>query len=323
MKKILLLVTIAASVMCACDNSKHSNDIPEIGDYSIKKNWLNAPENAEQAVDVFYVYPTVIETNVKYCGMDDTVMTKEAIKLYDAYKDIFETCNFYAPFYHQLSIDYISKQKTTKAVEAAIDEIPARDCKAAFEYYLTHFNNNRPIIFAGHSQGSMILKQLLLWVKDEHPEVFDRTIAAYLIGFAVNQEYLDKVELPFAEGRNDLGVVISYNTEAPEADPSPFTMNLYKDCMVINPINWKRDETPAPKEESLGSRLRPEDEPTGDQPHFASAVCNLTRGTVVTDAPVSSGTFWPKGCLHHFDFDLFYYDLKQNVADRIDAYNQL
>jgi hypothetical protein len=97
-------------------------------------------------------------------------------------------------------------------------------------------------------------------------------------------------------------------------------MRLYPECLAINPINWATDELYATQEESLGSRLRPEDDPVADHPHFADAVVDLERGTVVTTAAVSSGDYWPKGILHHFDYDLFYYDFKQNVTDRINAY---
>jgi hypothetical protein len=325
MKKNLFLWLAVLLVFSACSHPKEDENLPKIGDYSVSSNWLHVPSSATQEVDVFYVYPTVISSEAEYCELDDPEMRTEAQKLYEAYNGIFANCNFYAPFYHQLSLNAFVKETTAQGTEALIERIPLRDCKAAFEYFLKHHNNNRPIIFASHSQGTMILKQLLLWIRTEHPEVLDRMIAAYMIGYAINQDYLTKVNLPFAEGRTDTGVIICYNTEAPDAEPSPFTMRLYKNCLAINPINWQRDETYASTEESLGTRLRPEDTDGThyeDKPHFADAKVNLTRGTVVTNAPVSSGTIWPKGCLHHYDFDLFYYDLKQNVEDRITAYKK-
>jgi hypothetical protein len=324
MKNKTMIFALAAVVLFgACHRGDDGDNLPTVVDYSQAKYWLNLPQQATEDVDVFYVYPTVINSDVDYCAIDDAEMLTEAKKLYVAYNGIFEGTNFYAPYYHQLGLNYIARQTNAADTEAIIEQIPMRDCQAAFEYFLANRNQGRPIIFASHSQGTMILKQLLLWIRQAHPEVLDRMVAAYLIGFAINQDYLNKVGLPFAQSRTDLGAIICYNTEAPDADPSPFTMRYYDNCLAINPINWTTTETYAPKEESLGSRLRPEDTPTGDQPHFADAVVNTERGTIVTNAPVSSGDYWPKGCLHHFDFDLFYYDLKQNVQDRIEAYNQL
>jgi hypothetical protein len=319
-RKLLYLLPAIALLAVGCTKSTRV-PLPKVVDYSESKYWLHLPATATAAVDVFYVYPTVINSTVDYCAIDDREMVTEARKLYDAYNGIFEGTNFYAPYYHQLSIDYIARQTTAAETEKVIERIPMRDCKAAFEYFLEHHNNGRPIIFAGHSQGSMILKELLLWIRREHPEVLNRMVSAYMIGFAINQPYLDRVGLPFASGRTDTGSIICWNTEAPDADTNPFTQRLYPDCLAINPINWTTTEQYAPKEESLGSRLRPEDDPdVADHPHFADAVVDTERGTVVTTAAVSSGDFWPKGILHHFDFDLFYYDFKQNVQDRIDAY---
>jgi hypothetical protein len=288
--------------------------------YADAKNWLALPDLANKPVDVFFIYPTVISGDEKYCAIDDVEMITAAEKLRDAHSGIFEGANFFAPFYRQLSISYLESQDTAEKLSAAIWEIPFEDCKNAFEYFLAHYNNDRPIIFASHSQGTMVTKELLLWIKKRHPEVLNRTVAAYMIGFTINQEYIDKLGMPFAEKADDTGVIISYNTEAPNAEPNPFTMSFLTGAFVINPINWRRDEKLADKSESLGSRIRPEDTPAGDQPHFADAKINLSRGTVVTTAPVDSGTLWPKGILHHYDYDLFYYDLKKNVSARIDAF---
>jgi hypothetical protein len=289
-------------------------------DYAAANNWLALPTLADKQVDVFFIYPTVISGDKKYCAIDDTEMRVEALKLKDAHGGIFEEANFFAPYYRQLSISYLSSQQTVEKLREAIREIPFEDCKNAFEYYLAHYNKNRPVIFASHSQGTIIAKELLLWIKENHPEVLNRTIAAYMIGFAVNQEYLDALGMPFAEKADDTAVIISYNTEAPGAAPNPFTMSLLRGALAINPISWQRDETLADKSQSMGSRIRPEDSPAGDQMHFADARVNLSRGTVVTNAPVDSGSFWPKGVLHHYDFDLFYYDLKKNVSVRINAF---
>ena len=35
-----------------------------------------------------------------------------------------------------------------------LGEIPKADVFAAFDYYIKHYNNGRPFILAGHSQGS-------------------------------------------------------------------------------------------------------------------------------------------------------------------------
>jgi hypothetical protein len=163
------------------------------------------------------------------------------------------------------------------------------------------------------------MRNLLLWLKETHPEVLQRTVAAYMIGFAINSEFLEQVGLPFAENSADTGVIISYNTESPEASVNPFIMAI-PGAIAINPINWERGETYASKEASLGSRVRFGDDPPALHARFADAQVNLSRGTVVTNADIQAEAPWPTGVLHRYDYDLYYYDLQKNVHDRIVSY---
>ena len=39
--------------------------------------------------------------------------------------------------------------------------IPTLDGTAAFDYYIKHYNNGRPFILLGHSQGSTVMTNLL------------------------------------------------------------------------------------------------------------------------------------------------------------------
>jgi hypothetical protein len=245
-------------------------------------------------------------------------MREEAQKLRDAHIGVFDQTNFYAPYYRQLSIPFIEKTTILGALDKAVQAVPLEDCKNAFTYYLETYNRGKPLVFASHSQGSLVMKELLLWVREQYPEILDRTIAAYVIGFAVNEAYVKKTGLDFARASGDTGVIISYNTESPGASYNPFLF-LRRGTLVINPINWKRDETYAGTEESLGSHIRFGDTPAVDRFHFADARLNLKRGTVVTNAEISED-YWPKGVLHRYDYDLFYYDLQHNLRTRIAAF---
>jgi hypothetical protein len=67
---------------------------------------------------------------------------------------------------------------------------PAPDVTAAFEYYLRHFNSGRPFILAGHSQGSAVLKYLMSGYMKSYPDVYQRMIAAYVVGQSITPQYL-------------------------------------------------------------------------------------------------------------------------------------
>jgi hypothetical protein len=51
----------------------------------------------------------------------------------------------------------------------------------------------------------------------EHPDYYQRMVAAYAIGYSITKDDLEAYPyLKFAEGESDTGVIISYHTEGPK-----------------------------------------------------------------------------------------------------------
>jgi hypothetical protein len=207
------------------------------------------------------------------------------------------------------------------------------DAVAAFDYYIQHFNNNRPFILVGHSQGATVLSNLLARYMKDHPDVYSRMIAAYVIGNPITDAYLTaNPHLKFAEGPDDTGVIISYNTQAdyfftqdPPVPPNPVLYGMVG--RVINPINWKTDETYAAKTESLGSFMPDHSLVLQTIPHYADAQIDIAHGVLVcrtaeepfiSDLETLAG--FPKGVYHSFDIPLYYYDLRANAQNRVNKY---
>ena len=304
-------------------------------DYTNADNWLVIPDAPKAPVDVFYIVPTAYhpadpDTAPDLCGMDDAAVRKRAGEHIAHKGSCFITVgNFYAPMYRQTKVKTLISDdpEAKKTVLSGSFACVA----AAFETYMRRHNHGKPFILAAHSQGSMMLAMLLSSVFAKHKSYLDKMIAAYVIGFGITRDYLTaNPHLTFAEGRDDTGVIISYNTEAPGVTARNIT--LPKDSVCINPISWTRDSVTAPKEDSLGAHLMTRDaegnvSQVRDIPHYADATVDQKRGVVVCSTvdpslfaiPEEPG-FFPPGVMHSGDLPLYYYDLRQNAIDRINAY---
>ena len=278
-------------------------------DYSQAANWLDVPAalvkdgtldgtaaDSLKAVDVFYVYPTVtgFRPETEVCDMTDTMMISGAKMVRQIQTAVFdESCNVFMPY--------------------------------ALDYYLNNLNQGRPFIIAGHSQGASVVIALLENYMTKHPEALKRMVAAYPIGFAVTKDWLAKTGLKFAEGATDTGVIVSWNTEGP-ANLKENNMTLAPGGISINPINWKRDDTPATVKENLGSLTYDGKLVT---PGIADARVDTVRGSVVVSSiaekelytiPADGAAMFGPESYHLHDYGFFFNNFKQNVADRIKAF---
>lgn len=321
--KHILAILFCLFVLLSCDLFQTKSI------YSDKTNWLAFPENNKKSIDVFYVYPTVYtmvyDTDPIICSIDNAMMVQGAFIPFSRQATVFDSlANIYAPYYRQADASYTLSLSSSQK-DSLIRGIPYSNVKEAFHYYIKNMNRGRPFILAGHSQGSNVLLYLLSDYMKDHPAVYKRMIAAYMIGYSVTPTYLSaNPHLKFAENANDFGVIISYNTEAPIIG-DPGNPVVCDSAIAINPINWRRDETLASANENLGSILWDSLGTIFQVSHFADAQVDLSRGVVITNtanvdiiAP-GSATFG-RGVYHKYDYAFYYYNLRKNANDRIEAY---
>lgn len=323
----LFLVTSISLSFYSCDTLNKKDETPAT-DYSKTENWLSLPANGSMNVDVFYVYPTAwykadpLEPD--FCAIDNPIMLTGSQKAFNSQATAFETAgNIYAPYYRQADAAFTLTLPPAERW-AVIDSIPAKDAIAAFDHYIKNYNNGKPFILVGHSQGAQVLLILLNKYMSEHADVYARMVCAYVIGYPVTAEFMNaNPHLKFAEGADDTGVIVSYNTQSPSVAPGANIVMANDIGLVINPINWKRDETHATAEESLGSNMPLDAQGNfGLIPNFADARINLAKGvlecTSVDENAMSqiSGAMGP-GVYHSFDISFYYYNLRENAALRV------
>ena len=325
-KTLLLSLALLMSFTLAGCGSDSSNSSPIATDYSKAAHWLSLPAVVEK-VDVFYLYPTAwsnSDPNPQICDIDDPSMLIMAPLAFERQATAFETAgNVFAPYYRQDNNSSINRLEV-------IAGIPTLDAVAAFDYYIQHFNNNRPFILAGHSQGATVLSNLLAGYMKEHPDVLSRMVAAYVIGNPITDAYLAaNPHLKFATGPDDTGVIISYNTEAPAIGATnPVLYGMVG--RVINPLTWTTNETLVGNGNNLGSiLLNPDGSVAKDSNGVfqlmvpsADAQIDKTKGVLICST-VDVNTYSPgppSGIFHTFDIPFYYYNLRANAENRVNKY---
>jgi len=326
-----LIALVYLSTFCtSCQKDDAPQPVSVATDYSQTAHWLSIPVPI-MAVDVFYLYPTcwqkVNSTDPNICNIDNPSMLAGAPPVFERQATAFETfANIYAPYYRQADAGYTLGLPEDQR-ETVIGGIPTLDATAAFDYYIKHYNQNRPFILAGHSQGSNVLIHLLSEYMKDNPDVYQRMIAAYVIGYPVTSAYLDRnLHLKFAEGPDDTGVIISYNTQSPGVVPpnNPVMSDIVG--IVINPITWIRTETLATTAEGLGSIMP--DTATMEfipVPQYADAKVDINKGVLVCSTADSTALYiftapFGMGVYHSFDYPFYFFNIRANAENRANKF---
>ena len=319
----MILITVFCLVLVLPSQAMPPLDLknlPEAPDYAMPGSWLVKPAAPTASVDVFFVYPTVL-FNDKDWMMDTTRsdMRAAAMEMVSTQASVFAgKANIYVPMYRQMNLAGLDLSDTDAV---PLQKIVHNDIWRALFYYLKYENNGRPFFLAGHSQGSMILTDLLL----EHwgsTGAEKRLIAAYLIGWSLTPtELAANPYVRMCERSDQTGCVISYNTMA--AGRQSAAPTLKKGALAVNPLSWTTDGVFVPAKKNLGSVFFDKTGKATTYSHFTSAQI-VDGGLIVQPENIAlvtvQGGHFPEGVYHAFDYSLFFENLKANIAERIDAF---
>jgi len=337
-KKILsLLIICMLMTLCSCktedkvdsiDIVESSSEVIEALDYSDNNNWVDIQSDGNKEVDVFFIYPTVAMDTVNEDGFASISEMKDMVKIIRlAQTSVYEdSCNVYMPFYRQIAMSFADKcNKDNETYLSLLDDSKAyADIKAALDYYFTNYNKGKPFILAGHSQGSAVLIYVLTHYMQEHKDYLSRMVAAYAIGFAPSEDiFNEETGLKFASKEDDVNVVISFTTEGKTATGK--SLLLPDKPMVINPLNWKRDDTYASKDLNKGTiNISANQDSITLVEGKDDAQINLERKTLICTTRTSDeytvSVSFSTESFHEKEYSMYYGNLKENVQTRIDAY---
>ncbi len=324
----LLLAACMSSKPRAPFNSSRSSMEP---DYSDLSHWAAHPSKKDSAdctplglsdkqniaqADVFFLYPTsYFNANKKdqwNADINDHQLnnyTEASSILYQA--SIFnEVGRVFAPHYRQAHI-YAFYTKDQGSAQRAFD-LAYGDIKKAFEHYMTYENNNRPIILAGHSQGSKHMIRLLQEYFDGTP-LAKRLVVAYAVGYPVPSRSFR--ELTVCEHEYQTGCICSWRTFKRGYNPKSNRGNRY--VFITNPLSWKTNEEWIPPTQNLGSVLF--DFYAAPKRHLVGS--RIKNNILWINKPKFKGSFfyWSKN-YHRGDYNLFYVNVRENAYKRLNAY---
>ncbi|MCB9034487.1 MAG: DUF3089 domain-containing protein [Chitinophagales bacterium] len=296
-------------------NNKYWAALPTVfdnADWTPNDTTLHDNQTSAKA-DVFFIHPTTAivgyKSNAEIDNEKINQKTDETTIKYQA--SVFNgACKVYAPRYRQALLHNFFK-RNSQAAQNAFD-LAYQDVKKAFQYYLDHYNNGRPIVIASHSQGSLLAIRLL-------QDFFDGTtlqkqlVQAYVIGYPVQENQFHFLKV--CQSPDDLGTIVSYNTFEMDANPNNF-VHEYNNAICVNPLSWTTEKTFVTSKYNLGSL---QNNSGNIIPNMTGAKCG--NGILEIQKPKEKG-FIPllKSNYHIYDYSLFYINIRENITHRVNLF---
>jgi Protein of unknown function (DUF3089) len=275
-------------------------------------------ETRDSVADVFFLHPTTLTSIRKLkhrnADIDDDYLnakTDYSAVLYQA--SVFnQQCRVFAPRYRQAHIvNFFSKdkEKAAKAFEFAYE-----DLKIAFLYYLKTWNNGRPIIIASHSQGSLLAERLLKEFFEDKP-LQNQLVVAYVIGWPVPKEYFTSLKM--CTDSLQTGCLCSWRTLRKGFVPS-YLKNERGNSYVTNPLSWTTTNEYASKKLNKGSVLT-----KFNTIYYHTTDAQISNGLLYVKKPKFPWSFiYIVRNYHIADINLFYLNIRENIRQRISAYQK-
>ena len=292
-------------------------------DYANLANWAYYGDGENKDADVFLICPTVDMKDEYNMFLEDEATKASFFGALNMERGIYaERGRLFAPYYRQAAMKVYSLDKEDREPWM---QFAYSDVSAAFAYYLEHENQGKPMILAGFSQGADMCYRLLEeYFGDE--ALHNQLVAVYAIGWPCSEELVAQYpQIIPASGPDDLGVVISFDCEAPEVEET-FIIPAGQKAYTINPLNWRTDGIPADKTENLGACFS---DYSGGIKREEKGLCGCfideTRGVLkVTDIDAADYPAivpgLPEGAYHVYDYQFFFRNLQQNVNLRIERF---
>jgi hypothetical protein len=298
-------------------------------------NWV--PEGAllsrpAQVAATFYVHPTTyLERDRWNAPIDsDGEPARRARLFVESQSSAFNGVSaIWAPKYRQAA--YGAFLLTNDDAREALD-LAYRDVRAAFDAFLQAQPADRPIILAGHSQGSLHLSRLLA---DRRVALKGRLVAAYVAGWPLSVAAdLPAMGLGPCVRPDEIDCVLSWQSFSEPANPSLVTKawvgtlgltgneRQRDDMLCTNPLTGSKDGA-ADRSANKGTLV-----PDGQlakatlEPGRVGARCDRGFLKIEGDVPKLGPYVLPGNNYHVYDYALFWGSIRADVERRLTAWRE-
>ena len=288
---------------------------------------------AQGDASVFFIHPTSFLTNTAWnAPLSDTDSADRARLFIRGQASAFTLAGqVWAPRYRQATFGAFLTQAAP--AQAALDAA-YRDVAAAFDAFVAAIPADRPIILAGHSQGSLHLTRLLK-EKVAGTPLARRIVAAYAVGWPVSLTAdLPALGLPECVGPDDTGCVLSWASFAEPADERLVTLaydssrgltgqvRTGSSIVCTNPLTGAPDSA-APASANRGTLKATPDWQTAELIAGAVPARCAGRGFLLIGDPPDLGNYvLPGNNYHVYDYSLFWTNTRLDAARRLAAYER-
>ncbi len=312
------------------------NDVPN---YEDLEQWAAWPEEdpAAKPLDVFYIHTTTYFSNDSWNGrLNGRARQKVEQILLPGQASIFDPlAHIYAPLYRQATLyAFFTRSLDSSRARA----LAYGDIALAFETFLSAREVERPFVIVGHGQGAFHGIRLIMDYV-ENSSIQDYFVVAYLAGspvpvslFRRGLETIRPCTRP-----DEIGCVASWNVFFDGDEPGEFLKHsLYwrdaellpgetEEILCVNPLTWSADGRVANASENKGSVPLTKRASQQIKPITNTVGAQCQNGILFTDRPrfrsLRRAPFEGDRAHHFADFNLFYENVRENVATRLAAFD--
>lgn len=305
---------------------------PDIADNPALWTPAGAERGGAAQASVFFIHPTSYLDRSRWNADIGDAESQQRARLFvrsqaSAFNHIGE---IWAPKYRQATFGAFltTREDAQKALDFAY-----RDVLAAFEAFLMQAPDDRPIILAAHSQGSLHLTRLLTERIAGTPEA-KRIAVAYAVGWPISiSADLPSLGLPACDQAGQSGCIVSWQSFAEPAD-SKMVTDVYdasagptglsragSPMLCVNPLTGTAGAD-APAGENLGTLI-----PNADltdavlQAPGVPARCDIRGFLLIGEDGADLGPYvLPGNNYHVYDYALFWANVRADAAARLKTF---